>query len=219
MPSFTLSPSVLAADFGSMAAEAAAIRAVGAEWLHLDVMDGVFVPNISFGPDTVRAVRRASDAFLDVHLMIARPDDYIQAFADAGADMITVHAEAGPHVHRTLASIRKAGRKVGIALNPGTPEEAIRYVLDDIDLVLVMSVDPGFGGQSFIPGTLDKIRRIRGMLGGATVDISVDGGVTDANVRQVVEAGASVIVAGSSVFAGGSGAYGENVARLRARAA
>ena len=206
-PSVRVAPSILSADFGRLADEVAAVDAAGADWIHVDVMDGRFVPNITIGPVVVRAVRAATSLPLDVHLMIIEPERYLRDFAEAGATVISVHVEASPHLHRTLQQIRGLGVKAGVVLNPHTPEEAIRSILPDVDLVLVMSVNPGFGGQSFIPSALAKLTAIRRMIDerGLDVALEVDGGVAPATAAEVVRAGASVLVAGSAVFgAGGS---------------
>ena len=212
-----IAPSILSADFSRLGEEIAAVTNAGADWIHVDVMDGHFVPNITIGPDVVKAIRSATSLPFDVHLMIAPVDPYVTAFADAGADIITAHAEAGPHLHRTIQLIKSLGKKAGISLNPSTPAAVINHVLDDIDLVLVMTVNPGFGGQSFLSGQLDKIRTLRQMIdaSGRPVDLEVDGGINEQTARQAIDAGADVLVAGTATFQGDRDNYAGNIQKLR----
>ena len=208
-------PSILSADFSRLGDDVRAVLEAGGDIVHVDVMDGHFVPNITFGPDVMRSIRKVTDKIFDVHLMISPVDPYLEAFAKGGADVITVHAEAGPHLHRSLQAIRALGKRAGVSLNPGTPESVLDYVLDDLDLILVMTVNPGFGGQKFIPSGLEKIARIRAMIGDRPIDLEVDGGVTADNAGAIAKAGANWLVAGSAVFKGGAEHYATNIEAIR----
>jgi ribulose-phosphate 3-epimerase len=218
-PAVRIAPSILAADFARLGDEVRAIERAGADFVHVDVMDGHFVPNLTVGPAVVQALRAASKLPFDVHLMISPVDPYVPEFAAAGADIITVHPEAGPHLHRTIQLVKSLGKQAGVALNPATPAEAVQHVLGEVDLVLVMSVNPGFGGQQFITGQLDKVRALRRMIeeSGRAIALEIDGGINEETAAKAVAAGADILVAGTAVFSGGSSRYSDNIRRLRGK--